>query len=697
MHTPITYGIEESLATCHDLVSHNRQNSSLSIRNVRKKVTWVESVARIYELISALKSRSISPCVMHPILEGRPQQERASSVTELPTFLQDLTILDGDDVPQAGLLRSISARLTEGEQEKKRSKWIRRACFLRFSPVISTEQCNRDDTAPFRGPYAHLRKDLDYTYHARYRKERQWLQDSIIEVIMEAHCPDDFDACVIPKEPWLIFTVGSRGAGKKHVLTQLASDDRMPLLSYVRVDPDEIRRRLPEFDTYSNKSPCLVDELTRKESGFIAELLLLAALQNGRNTVMDGSMSDPSYHLSLIGKLRQRYPCLKIGIIHITAPGKTLLIRARAKFKDTGREVTQDFVDSYTQKIKKSVEVVRSHVHFCCNIHNGNGPLKLGDMDWEDFRKNFIQTCAWKPGMVGKQKIPDQLTDRDPAMDASRHRSIQGARQKHRRFSVLISSEENNQSDDLNFYGKFSHIRETLDYQYHSNYTFERQKLQDAIVDDMLDAAIFLDVDGKIGSVPTEPWIVFTAGPMGAGKSHVMKTLLDKALFPLKAFVMVDPDEIRHLLPEYHVYIDENPEIAGEMTRKEAGFIAEILTLAALQAGKNVLQDGSLRDWEWYKEYFARLRDEFPAVRQAILHVTAPRETVFRRAAERGIETGRWVPHRVLEAALEQVPRSVEILSPLVDYYAELNNDNDVELVNPPRSTWEQFRDVWIQ
>ena len=81
------------------------------------------------------------------------------------------------------------------------------------------------------------------------------------------------------------------------------------------------------------------------------------------------------------------------------------------------------------------------------------------------------------------------------------------------------------------------------------------------------------------------------------------------------------------------MYIESNPEMAGEMTRKEAGFIAEILTLAALQAGKNVLQDGSLRDCEWYQLYFQRLRQEFPSLRQAILHVTAPKEAVFQRAA----------------------------------------------------------------
>lgn len=120
---------------------------------------------------------------------------------------------------------------------------------------------------------------------------------------------------------------------------------------------------------------------------------------------------------------------------------------------------------------------------------------------------------------------------------------------------------------------------------------------------------------------------------MGAGKSYTMNVLVRKGRFPLTAFVIVDPDEIRRLLPEFHMYIESNPEMAGEMTRKEAGFIAEILTLAALQAGKNVLQDGSLRDCEWYQLYFQRLRQEFPSLRQAILHVTAPKEAVFQRAA----------------------------------------------------------------
>jgi hypothetical protein len=47
-----------------------------------------------------------------------------------------------------------------------------------------------------------------------------------------------------------------------------------------------------------------------------------------------------------------------------------------------------------------------------------------------------------------------------------------------------------------------------------------------------------------------------------------------------------------------------------------------------------------------------------------------------------------------------EVPRSVEILAPLVDYYAEINNPqnvDDVQLIKPADSTWEEFKRQWIQ
>jgi hypothetical protein len=223
-------------------------------------------------------------------------------------------------------------RNTDGDGSlRRRPSIVRRAsCLKKFSAIVSTEQYNTVATPTFHGPYAHLRKELDYSYHSHYRKERQWLQDSIIEDMLD-NVPGDSDLCIAPTEPWVVFTVGPRGAGKKHVLQELVKEGRLPLLSFVHVDPDEIRRRLPEFECYAKKSPLRVDELTRKESGFIAEILTLAAIQAGRNVVIDGVLSGAEWHVQLIEKLRTNCRChnLKFAMLHITAPADLVLRRSK--------------------------------------------------------------------------------------------------------------------------------------------------------------------------------------------------------------------------------------------------------------------------------------------------------------------------------------------------------------------------------
>jgi predicted kinase len=551
---------------------------------------------------------------------------------------------------------------------------LRRTCTLKkFCCLVSTEDYHAEsDSNAVYGPYAHIRKILlsASNLYKNYTQQRQWLQDAIIEDFLDNI--EDPDLCVTPTEPWLIFTVGARGAGKNHILHKLVQTRRLPILSFVQVDPDSIRRRLPEFETYAQKSPVLVNDLMRKESSFMAELLLMASLQNGRNVIFDSAMRNPDWFLNLIHMLksqcsREAFGMLafpKIALFHVTAPTDLILQRAEKKSKETGRMIHQDSIIKSLETIPSSLKVVRPSVDFYCQIENGADSYSIvdgGTKDWEEFHTVFLQACAWKPGMKGKQRMEQKVSVQETS-DANES-AIRKAKEYRHPFSVLISSEENNKSDDRHFYGKYSHIRKTLDYSYHSNYTFERQKLQDAIITDMLHEAFVTDPDGNVGTVPTQPWIVFTAGAMGAGKSHTMNVLVTKQRFPLHAFVMVDPDEIRSmweytdryvnwhsvalqlyssqfccfalhigLLPEFHMYVNENPELAGDLTRKEAGFIAEILTLAALQGGKNVLQDGSLRDSDWYQTYFERLRREFPKVRQAIIHVTAPREAVFQRA-----------------------------------------------------------------
>jgi len=64
--------------------------------------------------------------------------------------------------------------------------------------------------------------------------------------------------------------------------------------------------------------------------------------------------------------------------------------------------------------------------------------------------------------------------------------------------------------------GQFAGTRRLLDYEsWHVHYTPQRQAVQDAIVAEFLEAGVRSDT----------PWLVFTAGPMGAGEdmSHLLR------------------------------------------------------------------------------------------------------------------------------------------------------------------------------
>ena len=232
---------------------------------------------------------------------------------------------------------------------------------------------------------------------------------------------------------------------------------------------------------------------------------------------------------------------------------------------------------------------------------------------------------------------------------------------------------------------EFITSRAGLDYRFHVRYSLERQALQDSIIRSMLS---FEDMQtgrpeaqpewlrkakgsSKLLRQPRQPWCVFTAGAMGAGKTHVMCALDRHGLLPLPRFVRVDLDRIRALLPETEGY---SKRVAGAMTQREAGAIAEIVSEEALSRGLNVWIDSTLKDADWWSQELQRVKRSYPH-RLCILHVTASWARVEARAERRAEATGRTVPPEVLREAFKQVPASVARLAPLVDECIEIDND----------------------
>lgn len=260
------------------------------------------------------------------------------------------------------------------------------------------------------------------------------------------------------------------------------------------------------------------------------------------------------------------------------------------------------------------------------------------------------------------------------------------------------------------FFGEFQEFRRRLDRSYHDNYIPSRQLLQDTIIKSLLwsdhnnhcdepspvlsrkdcEASTPTPKEGRTKEKDTAPWIVFTAGVYGAGKSHTIGKLQALGCFPPKSsFVGVDPDEIRRMLPEFSLY---RADQAGAMTQKEAGMIAELITDIALSSGKNVVVDGSLRDAAWHEGYFRKLRARFGNenetkknnnnnnnIRIGILYVTAPIDEIYLRVEQRGVLTGRSIPPEFLERSMKEVPEAIERLRPLADFFLHVHNSQSSE------------------
>jgi predicted kinase len=212
---------------------------------------------------------------------------------------------------------------------------LRRSQHLRrFSSAVSTEKQFQDDKDhSFYGSFAHIRSILDYNYHAHYRKDRQWFQDSIVCDLLEN--VQETDACITPYEPWLIYTAGAQGTGKTFTIQKLVEEGKLPLLSYVHVDPQEIAYHIPEFYAYNQKCPENADQMTKKEAGYIAEITVLAALQAGRNVILDGALHDYDWWNCFFDQCRTEFTSVKVALFYIIAPRGDIICRIRVRLSNS--------------------------------------------------------------------------------------------------------------------------------------------------------------------------------------------------------------------------------------------------------------------------------------------------------------------------------------------------------------------------
>lgn len=185
-------------------------------------------------------------------------------------------------------------------------------------------------------------------------------------------------------------------------------------------------------------------------------------------------------------------------------------------------------------------------------------------------------------------------------------------------------------------------------------------------------------LDKKLDAAPSvrpgkSPMAVLTLGGIATGKSTVVNERVNQ-----KDFVVVDPDELKSMIPEYNLAINNNAKNAGTMAHEESSLLADELVEAAVARRKNVIIDGSGKSLDKYvKAIEAYKRAGYSVV---VLGTHVDLATSLKRAENRANCTGRWVPFEVTSEIAKKVPCNIKKISEAADEFVLFSTMSD-----PPR------------
>ena len=135
---------------------------------------------------------------------------------------------------------------------------------------------------------------------------------------------------------------------------------------------------------------------------------------------------------------------------------------------------------------------------------------------------------------------------------------------------------------------------------------------------------------------------------------------------------MVDPDDIKAHIPEYHVARAQNAKNAAFMAHEESMDIASKLRARAIEGRHNVVIDGTGKDAEKRRRLVEDLKGRGYRVSVAMPHIE--KEEGLRRIDSRAERTGRFIPTDVATKAYDRIPGNFHTVAAAADDAMLLDN-----------------------
>ena len=200
-----------------------------------------------------------------------------------------------------------------------------------------------------------------------------------------------------------ILMMGGPASGKSSLLAKVMADTT----GYVKVDPDEVKDRLPEFALAVANSDKLAAARAHEESSTaIADVIKERAIAGGYNVMFDGTGKNGQKYVSMVKRLKERGYEVRVIMPHISVEEGVKAAEKRAH--RSGRFVPTDFIRQAYQVIPHNFEQV-ARLADSAVLANAE-PDRLGDRPmstiqrWEKGRiveEDRMKSAAYKKAFFG--------------------------------------------------------------------------------------------------------------------------------------------------------------------------------------------------------------------------------------------------------------------------------------------------------
>lgn len=174
------------------------------------------------------------------------------------------------------------------------------------------------------------------------------------------------------------------------------------------------------------------------------------------------------------------------------------------------------------------------------------------------------------------------------------------------------------------------------------NYKPGRQRRHNTIISNAMKG-------GDVAAEGEKPVVIFMGGGAAAGKSTIISKLLDTGVIPDHQYVMINPDDIKALLPETQQVKAKGDSRSAMVVHEESNDIAQQLNIKAASERKHIIIDKTLADPAKSMEWMRYYRDHGYEV--MFIGVTVDPVEALLRAKQRYYNIGRLPPPRAMVKA----------------------------------------------